>query len=231
MYHPTKLQRFAALAGLIVLGAHTAFPLTLGSFNFNTSQFGDSLSESDGGTFRNGNWLNIVNSNPGNPGALTGANFDTGIANIGIGSNPVYTIGYNTLISNQSGADLGIVSARFSFNDTFELAVSQDGVSFSSSVLFGPSLAMATGVQMRYYYNGGGPFSANLYVTPVDLNAFGLSAGATIQAVRITGSPEADLIRVAGINPQSTSVPDGASTFALLGSAVALFAGFRRRFL
>ena len=58
---------------------------------------GDTLVESDvssSSTFRARNWLNVVNSDPGNPGALTGGNFDTGIANIGLfqgGPTVIYT--------------------------------------------------------------------------------------------------------------------------------------------
>ena len=69
------------------LALANGFALTLGSFNFNDSQFGNTLGESDGGTFSDNNWLNVVNANPGNPGALTGANVNTGIANIGLSAN------------------------------------------------------------------------------------------------------------------------------------------------
>src|SRR5262245_52938303 len=121
-----SIKNVAAIAGLLLLGAESALPISLGPFTFNDLQFGDTLAESDGGTFRNANWLNIVPGNPGNPGALTGANFDTGIANIGLNGAPTYTIGYNTVIANNTGPDLGIVSARFSSQDTFTLEVSTD---------------------------------------------------------------------------------------------------------
>lgn len=89
----------AAVAFAAIASAST---ITLGSFNFNSNQFGNTLTESDGGTYRMSNWLNIVNADPGNPGALTGPNFNTGIANIGdFGTVPIdYTIGYNTPIVN-----------------------------------------------------------------------------------------------------------------------------------
>jgi len=181
------------------LTASQAGTLTLGVFKFDSQLFGDTLGESDGGAFRNSNWLNVTNSNPGTPGALTGPTFDTGIANIGFDGPPaVYTIGYNTPIVNGSGDDLGILTARFSTNDTFQLAVSTDGTTFTPFVSFGPGLAVSTGVEKSYFYAGGGPFSAVLFVTPVDLSAFGVASGATIRAVKITSSPEGDLIRVAG---------------------------------
>src|SRR5262245_34517342 len=62
-----------------------------------------------------------LNGNPGSPGFLTGANFNTGIANIP--GAPVYTIGYNTSITNGPGADFGVVTARFSTNDTITLTI------------------------------------------------------------------------------------------------------------
>ncbi|MFL6388936.1 MAG: hypothetical protein ACJ71U_15755 [Terriglobales bacterium] len=180
--------------------------ITLGTFKFDSQLFGDTLSDSDGGIFRNGNWLNITNSNPGTPGALTGPNFDTGIANIGLGgSSVIYTIGYNTPIVNGSGDDLGIVTARFSTNDTFQLAVSTDGTNFTSFVSFGPGLAVSTGVGASYFYAGGGPFSAVLFVTLVDLSVFNVASGASIRAVKITSSPEGDLIRVAGFAASCTA--------------------------
>ena len=197
-----SIKNVAAIVGLLLLGVESALPINLGPFTFNDLQFGDTLVESDGGTFRNANWLNIVNENPGNPGALTGANFDTGIANIGLLATPVYTIGYNTVIANNTGPDLGIVSARFS-SDTFTLEVSTDGINFLGPIDFGPHLAVGTGVEKIYFYAGGGPFPAELFVTPVDLDAFGLASGDTIAAVRVTSFPEGDLIRIAGL----TSAP------------------------
>ena len=210
--------------GLLLLGVETALPALLGGYTFNDSQFGNTLSESDGGTYRNGNWLNIVNANPG-IGALTGANFDTGIANIGLTAAPVFTIGYNTPIANSPAADLGIVSARFSLNDTFRLSVSTDGVNFTSPIDFGPGLAVSTGVAINYFYSAsGGPFSAVLFVTPVDLGAFGIGAGQTIAAVRVASFPEGDLIRIAGL----TVVPEP-SSLSLIAAGLISGLTFRRK--
>ena len=223
------IKKVAAIAGLLLLGAESALPITLGPFIFNDSQFGTTLAESDGGTFRNRNWLNIVDANPGNPGALTGANFDTGIANIGLFGQPVYTIGYNTAIANRTGFDLGIVSARLSTNDTFRLEVSTDGINFTGPIDFGPALARNTGVDKSYIYGAtGNGVRARLFLTPVDLSAFGVASGDTIAAVRVTSFPEGDLIRIAGL---VSTVPDAGSTLTLLGSSLALLAGLRRWFI
>jgi hypothetical protein len=92
-----------------------ASTVSLGPFSFESSEFGNTLAQSDGGIFANANWLNVINANPGSPGFLTGANFNTGIANIGLGGeSPVYTIGYTTPITNGPSADFGVVTARFS---------------------------------------------------------------------------------------------------------------------
>ena len=155
--------------------------------------------------------MNLVNANPGNPGALTGPGFDTGIANIGSIGNVFYTIGYNTPILNGIGDDLAIVSARYSASDTFTLQVSSDGFTFTPFAAFGPGLAVATGVRQLFFVAGTGPQPALLFVTPIDLSLFGIAQGATISAVRITSSPEGDLIRVAGLG--SSTVPEPNTLF------------------
>lgn len=132
---------------LLAIGFGSAGSVSLGAFAFDNNTFGNTLVESDGGTFRIHNWVNIVNADPGNPGALTGANFNTGIANIGLGGlSPLYTIGYNTPIPNLAGKDLGIVSGYSVLGDTFTISASTDGVSFGGAVAFAGSSAVNTGV-------------------------------------------------------------------------------------
>jgi hypothetical protein len=221
-----KTREAVLFIGMLLPGAHYAKAATLGPFTFNDSQFGNTLLESDGGGYSNSNWLNTVNLNPGNPAVLTGANFNTGIANIGLSGHPLYTIGYNTAIANGLGPDLGIVSARFSTSDTFSLAVSTDGINFTAPIDFGPELAVTTGVARSYFYSASPnqTFSSVLFVTPVDLAAFGLAPGATILATRITSSPEGDLIRVAGL-----SVPEPNSLVLISAGAFSLLAHHYRR--
>jgi hypothetical protein len=217
---------FALPLALAIFPAHAAV-ISLGAYNFDSNLFGNTLIESDGGTFRSSNWLNVVNADPGNPAALTGANFDTGIANIGLSSTPQYTIGYSTAIVNGAGDDLGIVSARYSVNDTFRVAVSTDGVTFSGFQSFGPGLALATGVNTNYYYVGNAAFGSELFVTPMDLSVFGIAANASIVAVQISGAPEADLIRVAGFG--GTEVPEPSTYLLFAGGLTALFGARRFR--
>jgi hypothetical protein len=98
---------------------------------------------------------------------------------------------------------------------------SSDGINFTPSINFGPSAAIATGVNKDYYYAAsGGPFSSELFVTPIDLGLFGLSSGSSISAIQITGFPQADLIRVAGFESEPVSEP-----LTILGSATALAFG------
>jgi hypothetical protein len=212
----------AALCG--AAAAHA--DVTLGGFSFADNLFGDSLLESDGGAFSSANWLNVVDANPGNPGYLTGAGFDTGIANIGFGGPVYYTIGYTGGIVNGGGTDLGIVTARYSVNDYISVQVSTDGTTFSSALTYGPGLAVDSGVGKSYYYGGnGGPYPAELYVTSVNLDDFGLAAGSTVKAIRVTGSPELDLMRVAGF---ASSVPEPSGLLLMAGGWL-LLAGLARR--
>jgi hypothetical protein len=220
---PKLVILVSAFLAAFLVSVTTGLTLTLGEFNFNDAQFGDTLTESDNGVFRQNNWLNVKNVDPGNPGALTGANVNTGIGNIGLDGPIIFTIGYNTPIVNGAGSDLGIISARFSA-DQFGLAVSTDGVNFTPFVNFGPKLAISTNVEKDYFYgNAGETFHATLFVTPVDLSLFGISQDTSISAVEITAMPEGDLIRVAGL-----AVPEPCASM-LTSLGICALGLFRRR--
>lgn len=223
--------RFSILCAALALAPLTlpaAAQTTLGAFTFDDALFGNTLVESDGGAFSALNWLNVVNVDPGNPGYLTGLGFDTGVANIGLGGSPDYTIGYSTAILNAAGDDLGIVAGRYSA-DTFTLSVSADGLAFSGPLAFGPAVGVATGDTRSYYYGGGGPYPADLYVYPIDLSAFGIAPGGSIVAVKVSGTPQADLIRVAGFHAATPVVPEPGAATMLVGAGAVAGLGFLRR--
>lgn len=177
-----------------------ATPIALGPFKFDSRLFGVSVDESDGGVDSRVNWLNVSNADPGNPAYLTGAHFDTGIANLGLGSATLaYVVHYDTPIFNYTGNDAGIVSARFSLVDSFSLSVSTDGgATFSNRVEFGPATAVGTDVVKNYYYVGGGPYVSTLFVQPIDFADFGVEFLGRVNAIKIEPRVELDLIRIAG---------------------------------
>jgi hypothetical protein len=230
---PQKVKKlFCLCAGVLAAAGAQAGGVTLGTFTFNDQQFGDTLTQSDGGTFLASNWLNVVNANPGSPGALTGANFNTGIANIGNTGGPVdYAIGYNTPIVNGAGNDFGLVVGYSWPSDTYHIAVSTDGGStFSAFQDFsGSSLGVDTGVNMSYYYGGGGPYATDLVVVPIDLNVFGIALGSSVNAIEIQGNAgeQPDLFRIAGFGTGS-AVPEPMTMF-LTGAGLVGLAVWRRR--
>jgi hypothetical protein len=116
-----------------------------------------------------------------------------------------------------------VVIARYSTNN-FNLALSDDGTNFTADQLILASSAVATGVNKTYYYGGSGPFGSTLFVHPIDLSDFGFASGATIEAVRITGLVELDLIRAAGF---AAPLP---GAFWLLGSGLVGLWGLKRKF-
>jgi hypothetical protein len=226
----SHLRSLLVIASMFLMCASTAqADIILGSFNFNSLQFGDTLVESDTGTWSAQSYLNTFGKvDPENPRYLTGADFITGIANIGADlgsvSNVSYTIGYDTPIVNHAGADFGVVVARFS-TDSFYLALSVDGTNFTADRLIDFSSAVATGVSKSYYVKNGidPPVEASLWVHPIDISDFRFLTGASITAVRITGITQLDLIRAAGF--ATVPLPP---TVLLLGSGLLGLAGWRR---
>lgn len=217
-----KIQKLVFSGLIIGIASMSLGQTTLGSFTFNDNQFGNTLLESDGGTHSSTNWLNTTNSNPGNPSYLTGVGFETGIANIGIFGSKTYTIGYNTAIVNGVGDELGVVVGRYS-TDSFSMSVSTDGTNFVGLQTISAATAVDSGENRSYYYGGGGPYGARLWVHSLDLSSFGLSNGDSIVAVKFTGTTELDLIRAAGMNP----VPEPGTVVAMALGFGAIFA--RRR--
>lgn len=193
-----------------------AVQVELGDYMFDSAAFGDTLAQSDGGKFAFSNWLNTANIDPGAPAYLTGANFETGIANIGFPAGITYTIGYDAGVLNGLGFDLGVVVARYT-EDPFEIAISGDGTSFTAPRRIEFDTAHDTGVHKLYYYGGGGPSDAELFVHEIELGDYGFAAGAVIKAVSITGLEQLDLIRVAGV---TAAVPEPGTWLLLLAGLV-----------
>ncbi len=224
------MKRFITRVGVLlaIAAAPAMAQTTLGAYTFNNSLFGNTLTASDGFTQANSNWLNTVSANPGSPAFLTGVNFNTGIANIGLAGIQQYTIGYNTAIVNGAGADLGVVMARFSA-DPFNIAFSTDGITFSPSINYAAATAVSTGDSRNYFYGVGNNYVAALFVQSVDLSDFGFATGANIVAARISSDKQLDLVRVAGFGDGVTVTPEPSSYAMMVGGLLALGVAARRR--
>jgi hypothetical protein len=96
-------------------------------------------------------------------------------------------------------------------------------------VSYGPALGVSTGVPETYFYNGSGPFGATLFVTLVDLSDFSVAPGASINSIDVTGSPELDLIRIAGVAAAPVPLPAALPLFATGLGAIGLLGWWRRR--
>lgn len=222
------MKKLVLLGAALVLStaASAQAQTTLGTFMFDNTKFGTSASLSNPGFFTN-NWLNVANANPGIVAGLTGVNFDTGVANLGVGGAVITArIDYAGGIQNGAGDDFGVVVARYS-TDAFRARVSLDGVSFGSWVDVSSASGIDSNEDRTYFYNGNGPFSADLFVHSLDLSAFGVAGAQSVLAIEIEGSSELDLIRVAGFGT-SSSVPEP-SALALLVPGLVAVAGVARR--
>ncbi|GEM_PF-3260933 len=218
-----RLARAVAFCALIAAPQLAQSQVVLGSYTFNNSQFGNSVLASDGFASAASNWLNLVDADPGNS-YLLGANFDYGIANIGLSVS--YAIGYNTPIVNGAGDDFGIVVARYS-SDAFGISFSTDGINYGAGSTIAAATGVNTGAVRSFFYNGTGPYGSTLFVHSVDLSDYGFGNGATVSGIQITGERELDLIRVAGFG-NGTVVPEP-GTYALLAAGLAGIAIAARR--
>jgi hypothetical protein len=203
-------RRVSVATALSLTSVEASAQTTLGGFTFDDGLFGNTLIESDGGAWSTRALLHVGPVVPSNPSYLTGVGFGTGIANI---DRITYTIGYGSSIFNNAGHDLGVVMARFSA-DPFDIAVSTDGTTFGAAKRYEPSSAAATGVSQSFRFAGtGGQWNADLFVQTIDLSAFGLGAGQSISAVRITGYNQLDLLRVAGFSSAAAGPVTPNATF------------------
>ncbi len=115
--------------------------------------------------------------------------------------------------------------------DIYHIAVSTNGTTFTPFQNFpGGTLGVDTGVNMSYWYAGGGPYATDLVVVPIDLSLFGIPLGASVDAIEIQGDAgeQPDLFRIAGFATGTLGTPEPVSLL-LVGAGLAGLASWRRR--
>jgi hypothetical protein len=190
---PMSVRAALLFLGLVAATTASAAPVTLGGFSFDPEQFGDSLAQGDGGGFAQVNWLNVNDADPGSPGYLTGADFDTGIGRIRDLFDLTYTIGYATPIVNGAGADFGVVTAYLAADVILTINGNTQTIAAAT--------AQATGVSRAYWFGSStlGPQTGALFVMAVDLSLFGVASGASVNSITLAGY-DVSAIRIAGFD-------------------------------
>ncbi|MBU0640497.1 MAG: hypothetical protein KKB50_16665 [Planctomycetes bacterium] len=164
-------------------------------------------------------WLNVVNASVDYNAAFSGFSIiDDGMAN-----EPNDTIVEMDFAAgaavNIAGSDLVMFDGRFSEN-SYYFSVDYDGFATELSL---PLTAFSdTGVNRTYYYNGAGPYDADVMAAEIDLSFFGVPLGGSVTSVRFrtTDNGQADPLGVGSL------VPEPASATLLCLGALALI---RRR--
>ena len=154
-----------------------------------------------------GDWLNVVNAPIDINAAFSGFSIiDDGWANIAPGNYIVVT--FSPAIPNIVGPDFVLFEGHF---DTGTYVVSTDYDGFSATLAVGPGAD--SGESRSYYYQGAGPYNADIFGMEFDLSNLGVPADATVSSVRFEASNE--MCDPIGIGALSEPIPVELMTFTV----------------
>jgi hypothetical protein len=124
-------------------------------------------------------------------------------AGVHIDNDMVFQLDFtDNFIVNQPGADLVIFDAEFTTASGYSIAVGTGG-KFGSYLAYQPDQAIFAGVYDLFWYNYHGPHYASVMALEIDLDDFGIDAGAGVTSIRIRATEPS------GANPLSAaSLPD-----------------------
>lgn len=152
-------------------------------------------------------WLHVVNSPVDVNEAFSGFSIiDDGWANIAPGNYIVVT--FAPAIPNIAGPDLVLFDGHY---DEGTYAVSTDYDGFTATVGAGPGAD--SGVDRSYYYDGAGPYGADIFGMEIDLSNLGVPADATVSSIRFEATN--DSCDPIGIGALADPIPVELMTFTV----------------
>ncbi|MEW6303553.1 MAG: PEP-CTERM sorting domain-containing protein [Verrucomicrobiota bacterium] len=184
---------------------------TIGPWTVTATPGSATLISGGGGSFQ---WLNVVNTPVTLNDAFTGFSVvDDGFANADSGTVLEFGFGPGVAV-NGPGADLVIFDARYDAGD-YALSTSLDN--FIQELVYPAAVFAFTGESRSYYYNSGGPYSAQIWAAGVDLSDLGVADGASVSGVRLrTVNSSGDPIGLAVVPEPGTLGLIAAGLFGLL---------------
>lgn len=156
-----------------------------------------SLVAGGGGIFA---WLNVANVALTLEQAMTSVPIeDAGYANADVGT--IVEVKFASGVTNNVGPDVAMLDSVY---DVGSYAISTDYDGFAASVVADMSVGTYC-TSKSYYYNGAGPYPADVYAVEIDLDALGVPAGATVTSLRFeTLNTSCDPITLAKIGSEFT---------------------------
>jgi len=173
---------------------------TIGPYTIVEAPIAATLTSGGGASF---NWLNVVNTPVSINDAFTGFSIiEDGYANANAGTTIVVTFASGAL-HNGPGYDLVLFDANNDLN-VYLVATSHDA--FSQQIVV--SSFIDTGEDRSYFYGGAVPTTFDVTAAEIDLSAFNIPDGATVDQIRLfTEGPSNDPLGIGAVQATGPPVP------------------------